>query len=480
MTVKIVPNLKEHRTAIRAVFLITVLLLVGFQVASGLSSDAAHIKETRDEQMELPFEEREKIAPKANGTTVLTGQATPSVNGGIVAFAPDGRLLYQNKEYKSYFDVDPSPEGHHTVLYSATKLLTKSECNTEKRCRLNVVERVNLTTGKKTQLHSTVYPDFSTVDNYYATKWHDVDRIDDEKIIVADITHDSVFIVNTTTGVKTWEWSAQGAFPQSGGGTYPYDWTHLNDVEVLDDGRIMVSLRNQDQVAFINRSTGLIREWTLGSDDKHEVLYEQHNPDYISSDDGGPAVLVADSQNNRIIEYQRTNGRWEQSWIWTDSQLQWPRDADRLPNGHTLIGDVHGNRVIEVNESGEIVWQVYSASNYDVERLNTGDESAGGPSAREASLKNVSIETNKQSGSVGANATGPQSGVLSKIRTGLKNLIPQKLLSAFFFITPRWFRFFQLIALVGLLCSIGTWSVLEYHWSGYHLELSRPVHLREE
>lgn len=36
----------------------------------------------------------------------------------------------------------------------------------------------------------------------------------------------------------------------------------------------------------------------------------------------------------------------------------WPFTAIRLDNGNTLISLTHGNKVIEVNQAGEIVWQV--------------------------------------------------------------------------------------------------------------------------
>ncbi|MFB6187541.1 MAG: arylsulfotransferase (asst), partial [Halobacteriaceae archaeon] len=75
---------------------------------------------------------------------------------------------------------------------------------------------------------------------------------------------------------------------------------------------------------------------TLGTNNNHSIIYEQHNPDYIPEKDGGPAVVVADSENNRVAEYQYLDGEWNRSWVWRDSQLRWPRDADRLPNGHTL------------------------------------------------------------------------------------------------------------------------------------------------
>lgn len=39
----------------------------------------------------------------------------------------------------------------------------------------------------------------------------------------------------------------------------------------------------------------------------------------------------------------------------------WPFTAIRLPDGHTLIDCTHGNLVIEVDQSGAIVWQLSNA-----------------------------------------------------------------------------------------------------------------------
>ncbi|WP_225333783.1 hypothetical protein [Halomicrobium urmianum] len=166
----------------------------------------------------------------------------------------------------------------------------------------------------------------------------------------------------------------------------------------IDGGEVvMASLRNQDQVIFVEPGRGLLEDWTLGEDGDHDKLYEQHNPDYIPPERGGPAVLVADSENNRVVEYQRedgsgainasrtspdeSGGKWVESWTWTDERLLWPRDADRLPNGTTVIADSHGERVLAVRPDGSVAWsRPAPTGSYDVEVLGTGDERACGAS----------------------------------------------------------------------------------------------------
>ncbi len=69
------------------------------------------------------------------------------------------------------------------------------------------------------------------------------------------------------TGRVLWEWHALGHVPLSdsyaspGGSTY--DYFHLNSIEQLPGGRLLVSARNTWSVYMINEHTGRI-EWTLG------------------------------------------------------------------------------------------------------------------------------------------------------------------------------------------------------------------------
>jgi hypothetical protein len=123
------------------------------------------------------------------------------------------------------------------------------------------------------------------------------------------------------------------------------------------------------------------------------ILYHQHNPQWL----GDGAVLVADSENHRVVELHRTDdGTWEPVWILRGAagqKFDWPRDADRLPNGNTLITDTRNARLVEVNASGAVVREHqfdYRALPYEADRLPVGepvgaptygDEAAGGIAA---------------------------------------------------------------------------------------------------
>jgi hypothetical protein len=447
-----------NRSAVRRGFLAIVvalaLLLAGAFLSAGEYPNARYAGVAGDGESVVP--------PRENVTVIATQRGDQrSLSGELVAFAPDGSVLFETDRHSSYWDVDPSPEGAYTVTYVATTPIPDRHCSGlggASYCRLNVIERLNLTTGDRTRLyaHRADHDD---------NRWHDVDRIDEDHFVVGAIGEDSVFVVNVSSGIRTWTWTAESHYDRSAGGNFHDDWTHINDVGVLPDGRIMVDVRNMDQVVFLEPGPGggVQDEWTLGRKDDYSILREQHNPDYIPEHQGGPAVIVADSENNRVVEYQREDGEWRRSWYWRDDRLHWPRDADRLPNGHTLITDTIGDRVLEVDRDGEIVWSASIDRAYEAERLGTGDESTGGPSAAAADLP-----------ARGAEHTIP--GTPGGIEHAIRSVVPIKVqngLLGYFF--PWWVGFGELLA-IGALVVVGVvWAGLELRWVLPRISVRSPI-----
>ena len=215
---------------------------------------------------------------------------------------------------------------------------------------------------------------------------HDVDLLANGNLVVANmrnydettgVSNDRVFVYDRETDQITWEWRFRDHYPNGTDGGFREDWSHVNDVDPVDNGSaFLVSPRNFDQVIKVDRETGDI-VWRLGEDEAHDTLYEQHNPDLLDSPDGEPTVLVADSENDRVVEYARRDGEWTRTWT-LSGNLSWPRDADRLPNGNTLVTDTLNNRIIEVTPTGEVVWEYYATwGPYDAERVATGGGSNG-------------------------------------------------------------------------------------------------------
>ncbi|MEZ3144852.1 hypothetical protein [Halobaculum sp. MBLA0143] len=260
-----------------------------------------------------------------------------------------------------------------------------------------------------------------------------------------------------------WSYKSRADYDRRDGGTFLRDWTHLNDVEWLGDSRIVASPRNVDQVVVLDRDSGLDEPWSLGTDGNHTRLCEQHNPDYILPSRGGPAVIVADSENNRVVEYERRGGEWTRTWSWRDSQPSWPRDADRLPNGHTLVTDSNGTRVLELNTDGEVVWSTPVDTPYEAERLGTGEESAGGPAASRAGLRGSSADAT----SGAALDRGADAPVTSRVVIWIKSLLPSLLVDGLLFVLPGWMWSTELLVAALATASVGSWATAELYCAGY-------------
>ncbi len=240
--------------------------------------------------------------------------------------------------------------------------------------------------------------DPETGDRVWQTKFnitdtHDADLINGDQLLVANMrewdaenstSNDRLFIYDLTEERIVWEWYFKNHYPESMDGGVNPDWTHVNDVDKIGPGRYVASPRNFDQVIAVDRESKNIT-FQLGADDDHDVLYEQHNPTYLETDDGRPVVLVADSENDRVVEYtctERVNQSctWERTWTVGAGQLDWPRDANRLPNGNTLITDSRNHRIIEVTPKGRIVWEAYVPwGPFSAERVAHGNDGVRSP-----------------------------------------------------------------------------------------------------
>ena len=421
------------------------LLLATIVVSAGLviGVDAMVVSDP------TPSTERETIERRSlDGVTMVSSQSE-----GLFFLSERGDVIARLTREDTYFDADRIPEaGDRTVLYTAANYRPADRCGFPTECIENRVVRYNLSTGERRVLFNM------TTKRYDDEQWHDADYVGPERVVVADLARDRVFIANTSTGLVTWEWQAHQAYNASSGGQTAQDWTHINDVEVLSDGRLMVSVRNHDQVILIDPETGTEESWTLGQDHTPEAanktLYEQHNPDYIPQRHGGPSVLVADSEHNRVVEFQRRGANWSRTWEYS-AGLNWPRDADRLPNGNTLITDSRDNEVVEVNPAGDVVWRRSVPLPYEAERFGSGAESTGGPSATSVGLES---------------AFGSSGQTASLVAT--KRYLPDRVVNAVSFVLARYpISLVSVVAAAVAFVAAVVWAILEWCWSAYHLRL---------
>jgi len=353
------------RSRANAVRLLALLLVVSLLAPAGVSAL------TYDPSTDTSLEPGTITSP-ANGSTVISvqgytfqGNTNPKKPARLLSVGPRGDLQWTHNDSVGgsawFFDVDPLPNGNLLVSSPRAGDTVVFELNPETQERV-WEERFNM------------------------TDTHDVAYLGDDRIAIAnmrawnasaEVSDDRVVIYNRSTGEFTWEWYFKNHFPESTDGGYNDDWSHVNDVDPVGENRLLLSPRNFDQAIVVDIESKEIVE-RLGSDDDYDVMREQHNPDWLLSENGTPTILVADSGNNRVVEYAKEDGEWVRTWEVGTGSLTWPRDADRLPNGNTLVTDTLNHRVMEITPTGEVVWEYYATwGPYDAERIGTGPESSG-------------------------------------------------------------------------------------------------------
>jgi len=369
----------------RRVVALSCVLLLAVGVLAGLAIAADDSVETTDEDGAYP------------GNTLVTVQAYgwfDNYNGEAFIVTPEGERVWEYRPGNAaVFDGEVLDNGN--VLVSFGQYVPASECpedqeTAEDHCIHNRVQEIDRETNE-------VVWEYDWWDRqFHYHEVHDADRLDSGETVIIDMGQHRTFTVNRA-GEVTWEWSAiehlgegsafraehvEGTSREDHTYTGPtQDWTHMNDVDRLPSGNFLMSIRNFDVLVEVDPGTdGIVR--VIGEPGNHDLMKEQHDPQYLPESDN---VIVADSENNRIVEYDA--GSMAEVWRYegpaADDQLAWPRDADRLPNGNTLIADSRNFRVLEVDEDGEVVWargfHDERAIVYDVDRLGpngTLDEEA--------------------------------------------------------------------------------------------------------
>ena len=321
----------------------------------------------------------------APGNTLISTQGYND-NGELIEVSPAGDIAWRFDPPDSrVFDAEVLDDGN--VLVSVATLRDPAACpewTLDAKPGQCVENRV-------------LELDYSTREPVWSYAWydvyarnhevHDADRLDDGTTAIVDMGNDRAMIVNRA-GETVWEWRADehlspgtdfyqeyGGDPNPGGEA---DWTHINDIDRLENGNFQLSVRNFDSVIEVDPETKAVVR-VIGRPGNHGFLYEQHNPDRL---EGPGTVLIADSENDRTIEYDTDTGEtvWEYGG---DGLLTWPRDADRLPDGNTLITDSQRNRVIEVSSAGRVVWEYRGVPfAYSADRVGVPEDATGLPSGR--------------------------------------------------------------------------------------------------
>ena len=409
--------------------------------------------------------------PLTNGTLIgIQGGGPEWHQYGSVLYLRNGSIQWSSHDAKaSYFGVEPLPNGSVVAAFMASGY---KQCGPYSAPCSRTGYRIIDPKPKPHIVSEWSFP----VRNPKDSEVHKVVPLSHGRMLMTDMEHERIMIVKH--GQITWQWDAS-SFYHSPNDPTKRDWLHVNDVNRLGPGKYLVSVRNANQLLVIQRQDHggkvvqvINKDRSDANDDSCKqpnqlipnasanvrcgdptVLNHQHNPQWI----GDRTVLVADSDNNRAVELTRqSNGRWRPTWTLYRAgglSLRWPRDADRLPNGDTLITDSLHKRVIEVNSAGDLVWSVGTKQiPYSADRLPYGEDwsvnvSNGSNLTHHSSSTNVS--KHHQNGTIVSpnSGTNKQIPLLSTLLVGLRAVFPA---------LPYWFNLPQLalsivsVALVGV------------------------------
>jgi hypothetical protein len=126
-----------------------------------------------------------------------------------------------------------------------------------------------------------------------------------------------------------------------------------NSAELLDNGHILVADENNNRVIEVTRDLQIVATFTASGSPM-----PVSGAAFASRLPNGD-TLITDSNNSRIVEVDGNDVLVWQYFTNTETgsnPMPLPTRAVRLRNGNTLISDQNNDRVIEVDPAMNIVW----------------------------------------------------------------------------------------------------------------------------
>ena len=185
---------------------------------------------------------------------------------------------------------------------------------------------------------------------------HDADRLANGNTIfvfgASDQKSDAQIIEVNQNGDIAWTWHAKDHFDRPPfNNIYNDGWTHTNAVTRLPNGNTLISPRNFNFVIEVDHQGSVVSTFGEG------IFETQHDPQVLPNGN----ILVANQGRppagfHQAVEIDSTTGKI----VWQSPVFEkWAlpvRDANRLPNGNTLI--TGSTKIVEVTSDGNIVWQL--------------------------------------------------------------------------------------------------------------------------
>jgi len=181
---------------------------------------------------------------------------------------------------------------------------------------------------------------------------HDADRLSNGNTLYVFGNEDKISDAQVKEvnpdGKIVWSWYAKDEFNKPPYKDADYQgWTHTNAVTRMGNGNTLISPRNFNCLVEVDPKGKALR--IVGED----FLEHQHDPEVLANGN----ILVANHQKpHEVLEIDART----KAVVWRfaiPKRRLWPvRDADRLPNGNTLITGT--TALIEITPDKEIVWRL--------------------------------------------------------------------------------------------------------------------------
>ncbi len=183
--------------------------------------------------------------------------------------------------------------------------------------------------------------------------------------------------VDIKTGLVMWEWNSVGHVPLSEShspapkkASQPYDYFHINSIDVLRNGNYLISSRNTWGVFELNRITGTIG-WQLGGKKstfklgknvqfawQHHVRMLPNGEITVFDDEGAPEIKPPTRGEIIRLSFKKRTATLVQQLVREPEPLKTGSQGDvqPLPNGNWMLGWGGLPNFTEFNHAGKVVY----------------------------------------------------------------------------------------------------------------------------